>query len=220
MGKYHSTIPVLFALFLLASLAACSSSPNKLNDTGKTQSSTTQEAKTEATQYETGRNAFQKLYVAARAFAADAKPYRLESAYTEGAPVGQGKAGIWSAQFASASRRAIKAYTWSGLSGEDVPARGISRGTEDTYNPANTSTQVFDVAFLKIDSDAAFTEAQKHGGDKLMKKDPKQPVFFSLDFSPRKSELVWHVIYGTNRNDAKLRVAVNATTGKYIATEH
>jgi len=175
--------------------------------------------KVEAPEYATGRSAFQKLYVSARAFAADVKPYRLQSLYTADAPVEQGKAGIWSAQFASASRRSIKSYTWSGLSGENMPERGVSHGTEDTYNPSNSSTRVFDLAFLKQDADKAFKVAQEHGGAALLKKDPKQPVYFVLDWNG-KNQLVWHVIYGESRNDAKLAIAVDASSGAFLEKEH
>jgi len=75
------------------------------------------------------------------------------------------------------------------------------------------------MAFLKQDSDAAYAAAQKHGGDKLVKKDKDQPVTYLLDWDPRASKLVWHVSYGTSRRDAKLTVDVDATTGEYIRTE-
>lgn|SRR5512133_1069290 len=175
--------------------------------------------KVEAPEYETGRQAFQKLYVSARSLAPDVKPYRLQSIYTPDSPVAEGKAGIWSAQFASPSRRMIKAYTWSGLSGENMPERGVSHGTEDTYNPSNSSTRVFDIAFLKQDADKAFKVAQEHGGAALLKKDPKQPVYFVLDWNG-KNQLVWHVIYGENRNDAKLAIAVDASSGAFLEKEH
>lgn len=174
----------------------------------------------QAPEYVTAQRAFQNLFVAARGFAADVKPYRLQSNYTPDSPAQQGKAGIWSAQFASASRRSIKSYTWSGLSGENMPERGVSHGTEDSYNPSNSSTHVWDVAFLKIDSDKAFETAQKHGGEELTKKDPKQPVTYVLDWSTPKNQLVWHVIYGTDANDAKLRIAVDASSGEFIGKEH
>ena len=179
------------------------------------------ETKTEnqAPEYRTGREVFQKLYVSARGFAPDMKAYRLESSYTPGSPVEQGKAGIWFGQFASAARRSIKSYTWSGLSGPNYPDRGISHGTEDTYNPSNASTQVFDIAFLKVDSDKAFQVAQEHGGAAIMKKDPKHPVTFLLDWNGRKNELIWHVIYGTDRNDAKLKIAVDASSGRFVEKE-
>ncbi len=205
-------LAVLIAVFALALLNGCESKKETPAPAAETK------PKVEAPEYETGRLAFQKLYVSARAFAADVQPYRLQSLYTADAPVDKGKAAIWSAQFASPSRRSIKSYTWSGVSGEGMPDRGVSHGTEDTYNPSNSSTRVFDMQFLKVDSDKAFEEAQKHGGEALMKKDPKQPVVFILEWS-QKNRLVWHVIYGDSRNDAKLAIAVDASSGAFIEKE-
>jgi hypothetical protein len=170
--------------------------------------------------YNTGRIAFQRMYVAARTWAADARPYRLESHYTEGAPVQEGKAGLWRAGFASQARRTIKSFQWSGLVGENAPEQGVSAaGVEDTYNPRNASTQVFDVAFFKTDSNKAFQVAQDKGGKKILQNNPKQPITYILDWTPAKHQLVWHVLYGTNINDARLRVAVNASTGEFIRIE-
>lgn len=206
-------IPLLAVAFVLM-LSACE---NK-NPSNAQQAASKPEVP--AAEYVTGRTAFQKLYIAARGFAPDVKAYRLQSNYTAGSPVTEGKAGIWFAQFASPTRRAIKSYTWSGLSGPDMPERGISHGTEDSYNPSNASTQVFDIAFLKVDSDKAFQVAQEKGGEAIMKKDPKQPVTLLLDWNGRKNELVWHVIYGDSRNNAKLVVAVDASSGTFIEKEH
>ena len=60
---------------------------------------------------------------------------------------------------------------------------------------------------------------EKNGGSKLTKKDPKQPVFFILDWDNAKNVLLWHVIYGTTQDDAKLRIAVNASTGEFERVE-
>jgi hypothetical protein len=87
------------------------------------------------------------------------------------------------------------------------------------YNPGNASTQVFDVAFLKVDSDQAFAVAQKHGGDKILEKDPSTPVIYVCDWNHNTNELVWHVVYGASRDAAKLTVAVNATTGEFTRVE-
>jgi hypothetical protein len=205
-------LAVLIAVFTISLLNGCESKKETPAPAAETK------PKVEAPQYETGRLAFQKLFVSARAFAADVQPYRLQSIYTADSPATEGKAGIWSAQFASPSRRSIKSYTWSGVSGENMPDRGVSHGTEDTYNPSNSSTRVFDMQFLKIDSDKAFAEAQKHGGEALMKKDPKQPVTFILEWS-QKNRLVWHVIYGDSRNNAKLAIAIDASSGAFIEKE-
>ncbi len=197
-------------------LAACSSE-NKTARNSETQPAA-KPAPKEAT-YETGRNAFQRMYISARQWAPDAKPFRLQSQYSADAPVSEGKAGLWRGSFASPSKRAMKLFVWSGLVGPDAPEPGISFSAEDAYNPANSSTQVFDIAFLKVDSDKAYDVAQKHGGEKFTKADPKQPVFFILDWNGQKSQLVWHVIYGSSQDDAKLRVAVNATTGEFLRVE-
>ena len=50
----------------------------------------------------------------------------------------------------------MKPYAWSGSDLEGAPSRGVSPGNEDNYNPTNSNTQIFDIQFLKVDSDKAF----------------------------------------------------------------
>ncbi len=166
----------------------------------------------------TGRAAFQKVYIAARSWAPDARPFRLTSEATKDAPGNDGKAGVWRGSFASTSRRAVKPFLWSGLTSPDAPERGISMGTEDTFNPSNTSTQPFDAGYLKADSDKAYEVGQAHGGKKLLEKAPDQPIAYDLDWNPANNELLWHVIYGPS-SEPKLRVAVDATTGEFVRVE-
>jgi hypothetical protein len=40
-----------------------------------------------------------------------------------------------------------------------------------------------------------------------------------LDWAPGENKLVWHVIYGPSRNDAKLVADVDASTGDFIRKE-
>jgi len=200
---------LLAALALLA-LAACSSAPQKPAE---------QKAAPKPAEQVTAREAFQKLYITARSWAADARPVRMESQPAADSNGHDGKAGIWRALFASPGRRTIEAFVWSGSAAPDAPERGISHGTEDTFNPTNASTQPFDMQFLKNDSDAAFETAQKHGGDKVLKADPKLPVGYLLDWDMNKNQLVWHVIYGVSRSDAKLAVDVDATAGEFLRVE-
>jgi hypothetical protein len=170
-------------------------------------------------EFVTGRTAFQQLYIAARGWARDAQPYRLESMLTADSKGREGKAAVWRASFASAVQRGVKPYVWSGEDSADAPSRGVNPGTEDTYNPTNSSTQIFDIAFLKVDSDKALEVAQKHGGEKLLAKEPDTPILYMVDWSKPTSELIWHVIYGTNPYEAKLKVAVNASTGDFLRVE-
>ena len=204
---------LLLGTLALGLLAGCSSEPTKPAPAGGAKPAPTKHTN----EYQTGRIAFQKLLVTARAWAADAEPFRLESQYLPGAPSAEGKAGIWRAFFASAQRRAAKSYLWSGVaSEEEARERGISPGLEDIFNPSNPSTHPFDLAFLKVDSDQAFQVAQEHGGEALLKKAPDQPVLFILEWDTRKNQLVWHVAYGEKPTDAKLTVDVDASTGAFL----
>lgn len=200
---------VLLALALF--LSGCSSTNN-------TESKQAQ-AKPKQPEYETGRVAFQKMYLSAREWAADAAPFRLQSRFTPDAPTSQGKAGVWRASFASPGRNMLKTFVWSGLVGPDAPEQGISFSAEDNWSPSNTSTRVFNFGFLKIDSDKAYEVAQKNGGEKLTAKNPKQPIFFVLDWDGAKNLVLWHVIYGDSQDDAKLKIAVNASTGEFLRVE-
>jgi hypothetical protein len=197
------------AVAALLVMAGCSSEPT----------TPAEKPQPKPTDFETGRVAFQRLYVAAHGWARDAQGYRLESQLTADSKGKDGKADVWRASFASAASRGVKSYIWSGTDSQDAPSRGVSSGAEDNYSPTNSSTQVFDIGFLKVDSDKALETAQKHGGDKVLEKEPETPVIYVLDWSRATNELIWHVIYGTSRDDAKLRVAVNATSGDFIRVE-
>ncbi len=199
----------VFALLFL--LGACSDESSKPSESAKPE--------VKGPELITARSAFQKLYVAARGWNQDAKPYRLEATVTSDGNGHDGKWAVWRASFASAAAHSAKSYTWSGSAADGAPPRGVNPGTEDSYSPSNTSTQVFDMAFLEKDSDQAFATAQKHGGDKLLEKDPNTPVFYVCDWNHNTNELVWHVIYGASRDGAKLTVEVNASTGEFIRVE-
>ncbi len=209
-GAMKKLLMAMLALALLT-LAGCTSEPAKPAQTEKPQP--------KAVELQTGRYAFQKLYIAARGWAHDAQPFRLESQITTDSKGKDGKSDVWRASFASPAGRSVKPYVWSGTDDKDAPTRGITPGNEDNYSPTNASTQVFDIGFLKIDSDKAFEIAQQHGGDKLLEKTPDSPILYVLDWSHATNMLIWHVIYGNSRDDAKLVVDVNGTTGEFIRVE-
>jgi hypothetical protein len=202
---------LLMAMLALFTMAGCSSEPSKPAQTEKPQP--------KAVELQTGRYAFQKLYLAAHGWARDAQPFRLESQPTADSKDRDGKSAVWRASFASPAGRSAKPYVWSGADAPDAPSRGISPGNEDSYSPTNSSTQVFDIGFLKVDSDKALEVAKQHGGDKVLEKDAGTPILYVLDWNHATNELTWHVIFGSSRDDAKLRVAVNGTTGEFIRVE-
>ncbi|HXY15613.1 MAG TPA: PepSY domain-containing protein [Terriglobales bacterium] len=201
----------LAAALALLFLISCTSQPTQPAQTEKPQPKTPE--------FETGRVAFQKMYIAARGWQRDAEPFRLQSDITADSKGKDGKADVWRAWFASPSATSAKPFAWSGTDAPDAPSRGINPGSEDTYSPSNTSTQIFDVAFLKVDSDKALEVAQQHGGDKVVEKTPDTPIFYVLDWNRVSNQLIWHVIYGTTRDDATLRVQVDASSGDFLRIE-
>jgi len=182
----------------LAVLAGCTSAPAP-------------EEKPQPPELATGRSAFQRLYVSAHGWAADAMPYQLESQVIGDHRGEGGKAVLWRAAFASHAQRSARPYVWSGIDSPDAPSRGVSPGPQDNFVPGNA----FDTNFLKVDSDKAYQVAQKHGGDRIT----GTPITYRLDWAPGENKLVWHVIYGPSRNDAKLVVDVDATTGEFLRKE-
>lgn len=206
-------LTILSTLFAILFFAACNSTPQKPAETKQPE-----QAAPKTTETITGREAFQKMYPAGRGWIADAKPVRIESQSSADADGRNGKSAIWRVVFASPGRQKMEGFSWSGSISSDLD-RGISHGTEDTWSASNASTQPFDLNFLKIDSDQALATANKHGGDKELKKDAKLPVQYLLDWDPRKNQLVWHVIYGTSRMSAGLVIDVDATKGDFLREE-
>ena len=214
MSHSSTTLARISAGILLLSMALL---PGCSDQSAKPAESVKEEPK--GPELVTGRSGFQKVYIAARGWAPDPQPFRIESTPTSDGKGHDGKWTVWRTGFASPSRRSVKTYVWSGSAVPDAPSRGVSAGTEDTYNPNNSSTTTFDVAFLKVDSDQAFATAQKHGGDKVLEKSPDTTVNYVCDWNRNTNELVWHVIYGANRESVKLNVAVNASSGEFIRVE-
>ena len=190
-------------LLSLAIVTGCTSEPNQAP------------AKPKLPEAVTGRSAFQKMYIDARGWAPDVRPYQLQSQVTGDNKGRDGKADVWRASFASAAMHGAKPYTWSGIDSPDAPARGITPGGQDSFTPGND----FDIQFLKVDSDKAFEIAQKHGGDKVLEQSSDTPVLYQLEWNRSENNLVWHVIYGNSRNDAKLVVYVDASTGEFVRKE-
>jgi len=209
-GRIPAARALAAVLSVILALAGCNS---------KTPAAPPAKPEPKAPELLTGRAAFYKVFIAARNYAADVKPFRIESTPSSESNGQDGKSTIWRSSFASANQHGAKPFFWSGSNLPDAPSRGVSFGNEDVYNPGNASTQVFDPAFLKIDSDQASAEAQKHGGDKVLEKDPTTPVLFICDWNHNTNELTWHVIYGASRETAKLTVAINASTDAFIRVE-
>jgi hypothetical protein len=192
------TFPLV--IIMAAALCGCSSQP--------TQSAAPEAAQPKAPETTTGNSAFFRCYSAARGWQADAQAFHAESVASK---TRDGKAAEWRADFASPAKHVSRAFTWKNGDTE--------HGSDDTYSPTNESTMVFNFQALKTDTDKAFSVAQQHGGEKALEKNPDMAIFYVLDWNHLTNTLLWHVIYGPDRDDPVLRIAVNASTGEFSRVE-
>jgi hypothetical protein len=201
---------------LAIAITGCNSKPAP---TPKTEAQAAAAPKPEPqAQAETGRAAFQKLYIAARNWSPDSQPIKMESRPRSGEKV-DGTATVWSGTFASPRMGQTRSFIWSGAVGENAPEQGITPGSPDAYSPGNISTRPFDTAYFKIDTDKVLAIANKRGGAALLKKNKEQRVKYALGWEHPKGRLRWHVIYGNSERDAPLTVVVDASTGEFVRTE-
>src|SRR5260370_6522337 len=209
MRKIFVLVLVVISMAGAGVLCGCSS---KRSGGPNAAASATPTPTSKPTETKTGRIAFQNMYIQAHAWAPDAQGFVEQSQPTKEITGIDGKSAVWSALFGSRARGIAKACARSGTDSLDAPPRGISPSSEDSFSPNNLSTQIFDVGFLRSDTDQAFKVAQDHGGKALLEKEPTLPVRYRLEGSSRDNTAVWHVIYGKY----KLSVAVDATTGQYL----
>ncbi len=170
--------------------------------------------KKEAVLY-TGKSCLSQMAGLASRWAPDALPYHMESTVNTESNGHDGKSTVWQAMFASPIRRTYRVFTCSGCRLPDAPPLGVTSTPEAPYSP-NVPQLMFQAFQLNTDSDEAYARAQEKGGNKLLEKDPKQPVIYLLDWDSKNKELLWVVVYGESSNKAKGRGVVDATSGKFL----
>jgi len=124
-----------------------------------------------------GAFAFQKLYVAARGWNQDGKPYRIDSVPRATATDhdANGRSGTAALH---RPRGARKNLTPVGKRGRRRSRARVNPGIEDSYSPTNSSTQVFDMAFLKIDRTRRSPRAENMAATNFWKVTPRRPVIY------------------------------------------
>lgn len=196
------------AIVAALALAGCDSTPTT---PAKTESAAAQ--KKEPALY-TAKECFPRMSDQALRWSSDAQPFHVESGVNLESNGQGGKASIWRASFVSLSKQKLRTFTCSGSRLRDEAPFGVTSSAEMSMTP-NAAAEMFDRRSLQVDSDAAFTTAQQHGGGALIKKNANQEVIFALDMEPKDKQLVWYVMYGLPDSRKGIGV-VNATSGKYL----
>jgi hypothetical protein len=194
-------------------VVACSSAPTSPSTTPSPTRSPAPEKK-EPVLY-TGKNCLSQMANAAARWQADAMPVHMESGLNAESTGQDGKSTIWRSMFASAGRGTNRTFTCSGSRLKEEAPIGVTASTE-IASPPDMARLMFQPMLLIVDSDKAFATAQENGGANILKKNPQQPILYSLDWDAKKKELVWGVMYGSSRSDSKGVGVVDASTGKFL----
>ena len=204
----RSGVAVLPALLLL--LAGCSEAP-------KTEAA--KEPDKPAEQPLTGRQAFQRMYPAARTWATDAQPMQLRSIDLQEVKTEKGKSGAWQAIFVSTSLGKARSYTFSVIDAPGNLHQGVFAGLQESWAGPRGQATPFEIAAIKTDSDEAYRTAAKQSAE-YVKKNPSKPVSFLLERNTRFPDPTWRVIWGESVGTSDYSVFVDAATGKYAETMH
>jgi hypothetical protein len=206
---------LLKAFFVVAAigLTACSSEPAKTTEA--TPAEAAAKAPTGPPEPVAGKTAFYEMYTPAHAWAADLLPLSLKSGEITGVKNADGKAGMWTAIFASPSQRAARTYIYSVADQLPNITKGVkAEGTEAWAGPT-TQVMTFQTSDFTIDSDAAYKAAADKAGDWLKDKDnAAKPVVLSLGAASRFPAPVWYILFGDTKSG--FVALVSAATGSII----
>ncbi len=163
----------------------------------------------------TARKAFYRIYSAARMWAPDVMPLRVESMPVEGITPKDGKFGAWRVTFVSQAKGKIKVFTYAVIEASASLHEGVFSVGEDRWSGPKPIEQPFYVQAFQIDSDAALKTAQEKSSDYL-KKNPNRPVFMQLEFTRLYPEAAWRILWGESVSTSDRSIYVSATTGLYM----
>lgn len=163
----------------------------------------------------TGKSCLSQMTSAAARWQPDALPVHMESTLNAESNGQEGKSTVWRAMFASPSRRTNRTFACSGSRLKEAPPIGVT-GSAEIGSAPEVASSMFQPFLLTVDSDKAYATALEHGGEALLKKDPQQPVLYTLDWDTKKKELVWGVMFGTSASDSKGVGVIDASTGKFL----
>jgi hypothetical protein len=166
----------------------------------------------------TGRQAFQRVYPQARAWAPDAQPLQVRSVQLPQVTAEPGKSGAGEVIMISPSKGKSKTYTCPAVEAEGNLHQGVFGGLEDSY-AARGPQFPFSLAAIKTDSDEAYQTASEKSAD-YMQKHPDMPMSFLLEQTNRFPDVTWRVIWGDSASASDYSVFVDASTGQFIEKAH
>lgn len=196
------------AMFLLVSCGQAPQPPSTV-----AASMATDKAQPEAASSVTGKTAFFEMYKTARTWSRDLVPLTLQSKPTPGTTIESGSAVLWSATFASPSRREVRTLTYCAIAKPPEHYKGVSVGNSVPWGGPTSDALPFDTYEVAIDSDAAFKTASADAAAWL-KKHPGKEVSVALGNASQFRQPVWLFLWGDRKSG--YAVYVSAKTGAVV----
>jgi hypothetical protein len=162
-----------------------------------------------------GKTAFYEMYTPAHQWAPDMQPLSLTSGEISGVKNSEGKAGLWTAVFGSATLMQSRTYTYAVADQLPSISKGVKAEAAVPWRGPTTTAQTFQTSDFMTDSDAAYKAAATKAADWL--KDPAnaaKPWSMALGSASRFPSPVWYVVFGTEKNG--YQAYISATTGNVI----
>ncbi len=194
-------------------LSACSSEPAKT-----TEAKTEDTAKAPAGPPEPvlAKAAFYEMYTPAHTWAADLLPLSLKSGEITGVKNAEGKAGFWTAVFASPSQHSARTYTYAVADQLPNITKGVKAEGAEPWAGPTTAVMTFQTSDFTTDSDAAYKTAATKAADWLKDaENAAKPVTFTLGAASRFPAPVWYILFGNSKSG--FAVTINASTGNILA---
>ena len=192
----------VIAFFLLLAITACNEPPKA-----------SREERAGAGEPVTAKTAFWEMYKSAHSWAADRVPLALQSKQVTGIKNEAGKAGMWSATFASPQRHEARIYTYSVISAAPDIYKGVTQSHPIRWGGPTQDALPFETGQFSVDSDKAYETAAAQAAS-WTKKHPDKEVSLTLGNAARFSAPVWYVLWGEQKSGYS--VLVNATTGAVV----
>lgn len=197
-----------------ALLASCTLLLNSCSPAPKTAEATSTEAAAPAVVAPvSGKTAYWEMYAAARNWSKDAMPLEVQSKEIPGVENDGGKAAMWTAMFASASKSEARVFTYAIESKKPDIYKGVIIGRPLTWNGPSRDMLPFQMSQVSVDSEGAYAAAEKDAGAWL-KEHPGEHPSFTLRSIAKYNVPTWAVLFGDNKKG--YRSLVNGIDGTSI----
>jgi hypothetical protein len=193
-------------------LAGCAPSVSKPAATSEHQ--TTTEKPAAPPQIVAAKTAFFPMYTAARAWSPDVVVLRITAKEVPGFKNADGKAAMWEAAFASATKREYRVYTYAIAAVPPEIHKGVAAGLSMPWSGPTRDAMPVDVTLFNIDSDEAYKAASADAAAWLKTNAGKDLTSFEIGDTSKFQGPVWYVMWGNKKGGYV--TFIDANTGKVL----